>query len=139
MSYRSNNQKPSQRKPMLKQRPLTCTLALMRQQIPGATDRMLRALLEVEHARTELQYADNCLRATLTITPLAAAYAEFVAEGGVTSSDWQTWLQALPLGKRNVLRLKQRPRPDSDDEDEEMEAEEVEEEYDETDETDGAA
>ena len=101
---------------------------------------MLRALLEVEHARTELQYADNCLRATLTITPLAAAYAEFVAEGGVTSSEWQTWLQALPLGKRNVLHLKQRPRPEADDEDEEMEAEEVEEEYEEEDdETDGAA
>lgn len=96
-------------------------LANERQAIPGA-ERMLHALQKVEYARAELQSADQCLRATLSIVPLAKAYEEFVAEGGVSSADWQTWLEALPLRKHNVLRFK----PRSPAEIEELEADEVE-------------
>jgi hypothetical protein len=109
-------------KPIERRRLRHTTLALQRQQIPGV-ECMLRALQQVENARAELQSADQCLRATLTIVPLAKAYQEFVAEGGVSSADWQSWLQALPLQKQNVLRFKQRVKIDElEDEREEDES-----------------
>ena len=109
------------RRPIERRRLRSTALALQRQRIPGV-ERMLRALQEVEDARAELQSADQGLRATLTIVPLAKAYQDFVAEGGVSSADWQTWLEALPLHQHNVLRFKQRPQAEI----EELEADQIE-------------
>jgi hypothetical protein len=97
-------------------------LAAQRQQIPGVR-RLLHALAQIEDARAECRAAFVGLRVTLTIMPLAKAFAEFQREGGVTAADWQDWLDGLPLqhqaqrGKGHLrLVVNQEPALSVDDE-----------------------
>lgn len=62
--------------------------------------RLLRALEDIEFLQAQLRDADTGLRAVLTIHPLGHAFAQFQAAGGVTASDWETWLAGKPLPRR---------------------------------------
>jgi hypothetical protein len=70
-------------------------LAAQRRQLSGV-GRLLPALQEIEAAQQQLREAGENLHAVLSIVPLAQAYDEFQAQGGVSAADWERWLAGEP-------------------------------------------
>jgi hypothetical protein len=74
-------------------------VATQRRAIPGISNLSL-ALTQIEIAQAKLTQAGDNLQVSLNMAPLAAAYRQFQAEGGITVSDLQRWLNGESLGGR---------------------------------------